>query len=72
MMTMSLPIPGKKELLKFYYVPYHISENYINYVAEISIRSSDTWAEFRDIFEKKYGVAPGNYTITKVSDNAYK
>lgn len=30
MMTMSLPIPAKKEVMKFFYVPYNLAEGYIN------------------------------------------
>ena len=48
MMTMSLPIPGKKEDVKFYYVPYNLTDGYINNQAEIRIRTSDSWREFRE------------------------
>lgn len=69
---MLLPIPGKKETVRFYYVPYDIKENYMNKQAEIVIRTSDTWMEFREALRQKYGLEHGAYTITKVSDNAYK
>lgn len=72
MMTMLLPIPGKKELVKFFYLPYDVKENYMNANAEITVRSSDTWAEFRQEFKEKYGIGEGEYTITKVSDNNFK
>lgn len=71
-MTMSLPIPGKKETLKLFYIPYDIKENYQNKICTVHIRSSDTWAEFREIINKKYGLDQGQYTITKVSDNEFK
>ena len=56
MMTIMLPIPGKKETVKFYYVPYDITYGYMNKISEVTLRGTSTWAEFRDQVEKKYNI----------------
>lgn len=35
MMTMSLPIPAKKQKMNFFFVPYNIGEGYINHAGDI-------------------------------------
>lgn len=39
-MTISLPIPGKKKKHTFFYIPYHINQNYTNHSGSISLRES--------------------------------
>lgn len=72
MMTIMLPIPGKKETVKFYYVPYDITYGYMNKISEVTLRGTSSWMEFREQVEKKYGINKSSFTITKVSDNSYK
>jgi ubiquitin C-terminal hydrolase len=44
-MTLTVPIPGKKELVKFFYIPYDMNaEGYSNYSGEVYVRESDTIA----------------------------
>lgn len=71
-MTIMLPIPGKKETVKFYYVPYDITYGYMNKISEVTLRGTSSWMEFREQVEKKYGINKSSFTITKVSDNSYK
>lgn len=46
-LTLSLPIPGKKEKISFFYIPYHIDESYKNFKGEIRIKDSDSIRDFR-------------------------
>lgn len=71
-MTLSLPIPGKKEKYKFYYVPYKLDSDYTNYQGEVFLRESESILEFREQIRKKYGVPTSNYLISFVQDNAVK
>jgi hypothetical protein len=50
MMTMSLPIPSKKQKVNFYYVPYDIKNNYVNYSGELMLRTTDTFSDLRTLF----------------------
>jgi ubiquitin carboxyl-terminal hydrolase 4/11/15 len=47
-MTLSLPIPGKKEKLDFFFIPYYITPNYKNFKGTIFLRDSDTARDFRE------------------------
>jgi ubiquitin C-terminal hydrolase len=47
-MTLSLPIPGKKELINFFFIPYHITPTYKNFKGSVSMRESDTVRDFRE------------------------
>lgn len=71
-MTLSLPIPGKKKKFSFFFVPYEINEGYVNYSGEIFLRDTETIADFRQEFEKKYQKDAGSFIITKVNDNMFK
>jgi hypothetical protein len=71
MMTMLLPIPSKKIKCMFFFVPYEISEGYINYSCAIEIRSSDTIMDLRNSVVEKYGKSTSSYTITKVHNNEF-
>ena len=46
-MTLSLPIPGKKEKYAFYYIPYKLDQGYTNYKGEVFLRESESVLEFR-------------------------
>lgn len=46
-MTLSLPIPGKKEKVGFFFVPYNITPEYKNFKGEVFMRESDTICDFR-------------------------
>ena len=72
MMTMSLPIPSKKQKISFYYVPYDIKKDYINKSGELMLRATDSFQEFRSKFQKVYKRDAANFTITRVVDNTFK
>ncbi len=46
-MTLSLPIPGKKTKVTFYYVPYTLDLSYYNNKGDVYIRETDSVREFR-------------------------
>jgi hypothetical protein len=46
-MTLSLPIPGKKKLIKFFFIPYHINIGYLNHSGEVHMRESESIADLR-------------------------
>ena len=71
-MTLSLPIPGKKERYSFYFVPYKLDAEYTNFKGEVYLRESDSVLEFRSQIEKRYGVPTSNYLISFVQDNTVK
>jgi len=71
-MTLSLPIPGKKEKYTFYYVPYKLSPDYSNFKGEIFLRETESILEFRNALERRYGVPKSNYLVSFVSDNVVK
>jgi hypothetical protein len=47
---MSLPIPAPRKKLDFFYLPYNIDEGYINYGANLLVRSTESWKDFRTTF----------------------
>lgn len=55
-MTLSLPIPGKKEKYAFYYVPYKLNSEYSNFKGEVFLRETESILEFRNALERRYGV----------------
>ena len=71
-MTLSLPIPGKKDKFSFFYIPYHIKQEYSNFKGEVFLRDSDTIREFRNQIENKYNVNHSSFIITTVQDNNVK
>jgi len=71
-MTLSLPIPGKKEKYSFYYVPYKLNADYTNLKGEVFLRETETVLEFRKSVERRYNVPPSNYLISFVQDNSVK
>ena len=68
-MTLSLPIPGKKEKYTFYLVPYNFSKDYKNLKGEIWVKETDPIWEFRRQLKLKYGVNESSYILTFVQDN---
>ena len=71
-MTLSLPIPGKKEKYGLYYVPYKLSPDYSNFKGEVFLRETESVLEFRNTIERKYGVSKSKYLVSFVSDNCVK
>jgi hypothetical protein len=65
-MTLSLPIPGKKEKYGFFYVPYNMNTDYTNFKGEVYLRESESILELRRQIEKKYGVNASNFLVTFV------
>ena len=41
-MTLSLPIPGKKEKYTFYLVPYNLTKDYKNIKGEVFLKETDS------------------------------
>lgn len=50
-MTLSLPIPGKKEKFSFFFIPYNITKDYKNNKGEVYLRESDTIRDFRNLVQ---------------------
>lgn len=71
-MTLSLPIPGKKEKFQFFYIPYNLGKDYLNNKGEVYLRESDSVRDFRTLVEQKYNLSMGSYVITTVQDNNVK
>lgn len=47
-MTLTVPIPGKKDKIPLFYIQYDLnSESYTNYAGDIFIRDSDSIAYLR-------------------------
>jgi hypothetical protein len=65
-MTLSLPIPGKKAAIKFYYIPYEIKEGQPNLKGEIKVSDTESVATMRQMLFEKYNLAPSSYLITQV------
>lgn len=47
-MTLSLPIPGKKEKLEFFFIPYNISPAYKNHKGTVFLRDTESVRDFRE------------------------
>ena len=71
-MTLPLPIPGKKEKLSFFFIPYNITADYTNNKGEIFLRETESIVEFRKALHEKYGVDPSSFLLTIVGDNQVK
>lgn len=67
-MTLSLPIPGKKEKFSFFYIPYFIGRDYSNFKGEVSMKESDSIRDFREAIVRKYPMIKnsGGFIITTV------
>jgi hypothetical protein len=53
-MTLTVPIPGKKDKIKAFYIPYDMmNPTYSNFVGDISLRESDTMATYRSMIAEK-------------------
>ena len=50
-MTLSLPIPGKKEKFPYFFIPYNITKKYANMKGEVFVRETDNIIEFRNQIE---------------------
>ena len=48
-MTLSLPIPGKKEKIQFFYIPYNMNiKDYTNFKGEAFLRETESIYDFRE------------------------
>jgi hypothetical protein len=47
-MTLSLPIPGKKDKFAFFYIPYNLTKDYVNNKGEVYLKDTDSVRSFRD------------------------
>ena len=71
MMTMLLPIPPPKVTISFFYLPYDISEGYLDLSGKLTLSQNDTLADLRRAMKDKYDVDPAFYTVTKVNNNEF-
>eukprot|EP00347_Sterkiella_histriomuscorum_P018454 403345455 len=76
-MTLSLPIPGKKERVGFFFVPYNITPEYKNFKGEVFMRESDTISDFRvqvaaKYTDEKFPFDASSFLITLIADNNVK
>lgn len=72
-MTLSLPIPGKKERLSFFYIPYEMhQESYTNLKGEVFLRETDTVAEFREQVAQRFEINSSDFIVSLVMDNQVK
>jgi hypothetical protein len=71
-MTLSLPIPGKKAAIKFYYIPYEIKEGGTNFKGEIKVSDTESVATMRQMIFEKYNLPAHSYLITQVQENYVK
>ena len=70
-MTLSLPIPKKKEVKDFFFIPYHIKEGYINKSFKIRVGGSDNLRTLRTILKETYGLKRGSFVIAAVFNNQF-
>lgn len=70
-MTLSLPIPKKKEIKECYFLPYNMSDNYVNKSMKISVGGSDNLRTLRNIMRDTYGVKPGSFVVAAVYNNKF-
>lgn len=68
-MTLSLPIPGKKERIGFFYIPYNITPNYVNNKGEVFLRETDTVRDLRTLIAKKYELDMSKFLVSLIADN---
>jgi hypothetical protein len=71
-LTISLPIPGKKEQIKFYFIEYDINSQSNNYQGSVFVRDSEHISTFRQEVENKFGVDNSEYIITSTHCNDVK
>ena len=71
-MTLSLPIPGKKEKFSFFFIPYNIAPEYCNFKGEVFMRESETILDFRNLIAKKFNRDVSSFLVTTVLDNVVK
>jgi hypothetical protein len=71
-MTLPLPIPGKKEKLAFFLIPYNLKADYTNLKGEVFMRETESVLEFRKAISERFGVNPSSFLITIVADNQIK
>lgn len=72
MMTLSLPIPKKKQNKEFFFLPYNITEKYINKSFKIMVGESDNLRTLRGILQDNYGINSGSFVIASVFNNEFK
>ena len=70
-MTLSLPIPKKKELKDFFFCPYNIKQGFVNKSVKIRVGGSDNLRTLRTIMHEVYGINPGSYVVAAVFNNNF-
>jgi len=70
-MTLSLPIPKKKEEKDFFLIPYNIKEDYVNYSYKIKVGGSDNMRTMRRIMQDTYGLNPGSFVAAAVYESGF-
>ena len=70
-MTLSLPIPKKKETKEFFFLPYHVKQGYMNFSYKIRVGGSDSLRTLRTIMQQTYGLNPGSFVVAAVFNNSF-
>ena len=71
MMTISLPIPKRKETKEFFFLPYDIKQGYMNFSYKIRVGGSDNLRTLRNTMQQTYGLNPGSFVIAAVYNNSF-
>mmetsp|Transcript_18217 Transcript_18217/g.17343 ORF Transcript_18217/g.17343 Transcript_18217/m.17343 type:complete len:102 (-) Transcript_18217:1329-1634(-) len=72
-MTLTVPIPGNKRKISFFYIPYNMNvEGYNNHSGDIFLRESETISTFRKEIASKMEISPSDFVITNVIDSTVK
>jgi hypothetical protein len=72
MNTLMVSIPSGSVTLDFFYLPYKLSEGFINQKGSVTMKASDNVGTFRQKILEKYNINVGDYSVCKVSENEFQ
>lgn len=72
MSTVMVTIPQGSVTMDFFYLPYNIGQDFINYQGTVTIKANDTMTEFRQKIKETYDINMADYTICIVKENEFK
>ena len=70
-MTLSLPIPNKKVATDYFFIPYNIKQDYMNFSYKLKVGDSDNIRTMRKIMQETYGLNPGSFVAANVFNNNF-
>ena len=70
-MTLSLPIPQRKEPKEFFFMPYKLQDGYQNKSFKIKVGGSDNLRTLRTTLSENYGINPGSFVVASVYNNEF-